>query len=271
MDRECPDILKEDTNNSLLETIEIIEEYKNKYALVKPIITPRFVPSCSFQLLEGLGNIANKYDIPVQSHLCENLDEITFVKKLHPNFKNYADVYDNAKLFRTNKSIMAHCILVNEDEIKLLKNKNVFVAHCPISNLNLSSGIAPIRQLINNGIQVGLGSDISAGHTLYIPDVIKYSAQVSNLRWLNSNGTDEKLTTNELFYLATKGGGKFFGNVGSFEKGYEFDALIIDDSDLLIKNNLTLEERLQKFIYIGNSNNIIERYVAGKIVNEPNF
>ena len=271
MDRECPDILKEDTNNSLLETIEIIEEYKNKYALVKPIITPRFVPSCSFQLLEGLGNIANKYDIPVQSHLCENLDEITFVKKLHPNFKNYADVYDNAKLFRTNKSIMAHCILVNEDEIKLLKNKNVFVAHCPISNLNLSSGIAPIRQLINNGIQVGLGSDISAGHTLYIPDVIKYSAQVSNLRWLNSNGTDEKLTTNELFYLATKGGGKFFGNVGSFEKGYEFDALIIDDSDLLIKNNLTLEERLQKFIYIGNSNNIIERYVSGKIVNEPNF
>ena len=123
MDRECPDILKEDTNNSLLETIEIIEEYKNKYALVKPIITPRFVPSCSFQLLEGLGNIANKYDIPVQSHLCENLDEITFVKKLHPNFKNYADVYDNAKLFRTNKSIMAHCILVNEDEIKLLKIK----------------------------------------------------------------------------------------------------------------------------------------------------
>ena len=74
-----------------------------------------------------------------------------------------------------------------------------------------------------------------------------------------------------MFYLATKGGGKFFGNVGSFEKGYEFDALIIDDSDLLIKNNLTLEERLQKFIYIGNSNNIIERYVAGKIVNEPNF
>lgn len=93
--------------------------------------------------------------------------------------------------------------------------------------------------------------------------------QVSNLRWLSSNKVEDKFTTAELFYLATKGGGKFFGKVGSFEEGYDFDALIIDDSNLLIENNLSIEERLQKFLYIGNSDNIIERYVCGKIIDEP--
>lgn len=66
-------------------------------------------------------------------------------------------------------------------------------------------------------------------------------------------------------------GGEFFGKVGSFEEGCEFDALIIDDSDLIIENNLSIEERLQKFLYIGNSNNIIERYVSGNLINEPIF
>ena len=164
---------------------------------------------------------------------------------------------------------MAHCVLVNETEIDLLRDKKVFVAHCPTSNLNLSSGIAPVRRLIERKVNVGLASDISGGHTLSMPEVITSSAQVSNLRWINSSKVEEKLTTAELFYLATKGGGKFFGKVGSFEEDYEFDALVIDDSNLLIGNNLSIEERLQKFLYIGNCNNIIERYVSGKLINKP--
>ena len=178
-------------------------------------------------------------------------------------------MYDKANLLKENKTIMAHCVLVNEEEIDLLRDKKVFIAHCPTSNLNLSSGIAPIRRLIERKVNVGLASDISGGHTLSIPEVITSSAQVSNLKWLNSNKVEEKLTTAELFYLATKGGGKFFGKVGSFEEDYEFDALVIDDSDLLIENNLSIEERLQKFLYIGNSNNIILRYVSGNLINEP--
>lgn len=271
MDRESPDFLKEDINTSISDTVEIIKEYLNKYELVKPIITPRFVPTCSFDLLKELGEISEKYNIPVQSHLCENTGEISLVKKLHPECKNYAKVYEKANLLKNNKTIMAHCVLVNEEEIDLLKDKGVFIAHCPTSNLNLSSGIAPIRRLIQRGLQVGLASDISGGHTLSIPDVIASASQVSNLKWIHSDKVDEKLTTAELFYLATKGGGKFFGNVGSFEEGYEFDGLIIDDNDLLIDTTLSLQERIQKFIYIGTSNNIKERYVCGKIVKEPNF
>ena len=80
-------------------------------------------------------------------------------------------------------------------------------------------------------------------------NVIAKQCQVSKLKWLESNRADKPLTTAELFYLATKGGGKFFGKVGSFEEGYEFDALIIDDSNLSIFKPLSMEERLAK-IYL---------------------
>lgn len=269
MDRNSPEYLIETTEESTRDTIEILEEYSNKYELVKPIITPRFVPSCTLQLLNSLGNLAKKYNVPVQSHLCENYGEISFVKELHPDYKNYASIYDDAGLFGDVPTVMAHCVLVDEDEIELMSRKKVFVAHSPNSNCNLSSGIAPIRRLITRGVPVGLASDISAGHSLSMMNVIVNTAQVSKIKWIESGRVDKALSTSELFYLATKGGGKFFGNVGSFEEGYEFDALIIDDSNLYTFKPLSLEERLQKFIYNGDDRNIKERYVAGKRIEEP--
>ena len=269
MDRNSPGYLVEDTKNSIEDTEEILKEYLSKYELVKPIITPRFVPSCSPKLLKSLGNLAREYRVPVQSHLSENCDEINFVRKLHPDHDNYASVYESAGLFGEMPTVMAHCILVDEDEIELMRKNNVFVAHCPLSNCNLSSGIAPIRRLVSRGIPVGLGSDISAGNSLSMMNVIVNSGQVSNLKWLQSSRVDKPLTTAELFYMATKGGGKFFGRVGSFERGYEFDALVIDDSNLSIFRSLSLEERLQKFIYTGDDRNIKVRYVSGREVKEP--
>lgn len=269
MNRNSPESLTETKEASLNDTEEIIKDYGNKYDLVKPIITPRFVPSCSMELMKELGKLAKKYNVPVQSHLCENTGEISFVKELHPDCKNYASVYDCAGLFGDVPTIMAHCVLVNEEEIALMSEKQVFVAHSPNSNGNLASGIAPIRRLITRGIPVGLATDVGAGHTLSIQNVIVDSAQASNFKWLQTNRVDKPLNTCELFYLATKGGGKFFGRVGSFEEGYEFDALVVDDSSLTIFRDLSLEERLQKFIYTGDDRNIKVRYVAGKEISEP--
>lgn len=269
MDRNSPDFLIETTEQSLKDTEEILIEYSNKYDLVKPIITPRFVPTCTPALMDGLGKLAEKYNTKVQSHLCENRDEISFVKQLHPTSKNYASVYYEANLFGQLPTCMAHCVLLDEDEIALMAEKQVFAVHCPDSNNNLSSGMAPIRKLINRGIPVGLGSDISGGHSLSMLNTMVSTAQVSNLNYAVNNRAEKSLTTAELFYLATKGGGSFFGKVGSFEEGYEFDALVIDDSTLPIVKHLTLEERLQKFIYTGDDRNIKVRYAAGNEVPEP--
>jgi guanine deaminase len=269
MNRNTSENLTEITKLSLDETEEIIQEYGDKYEMVKPIITPRFVPSCSIELMTGLGAMAKKYNVRVQSHLSENTGEISFVKELHPDCKNYACVYDSAGLFGDVPTIMAHCVLVDEDEIELMARKKVFVAHSPNSNCNLASGIAPIRRLVTRGIPVGLASDVGGGHSLSMMDVIVNSAQCSNIKWLETNRVDKPLNTCELFYLATKGGGAFFGKVGSFEEGYEFDAIVVDDSSLPIFKDLSLAERLQKFIYTGDDRNIKARYVAGKEINEP--
>lgn len=269
MDRNTTPELTEDTQRSIVETEEIILEYRNKSDLVKPIITPRFVPTCSVELMKGLGKLATNHGVPVQSHLSENTSEVEWVRELHPELPNYASVYNEYGLFGQTSTVMAHCIYNTEDEIELMKKNGVFVAHCPYSNYNLSSGIMPVRKFLDDKIQVGLGSDISGGNSLSIPSVITAAIQASKIKWLETNKRLQPLTSSEAFYLGTKGGGAFFGKVGSFEEGYELDALIIDDSSLMCGDRLSLEERIQKFIYIGDDRNIIYRYVCGNEVYEP--
>ena len=269
MDRNTTPELTEDTQRSIVETEEIILEYRNKSDLVKPIITPRFVPTCSVELMKGLGKLATNHGVPVQSHLSENTSEVEWVRELHPELPNYASVYNEYGLFGQTSTVMAHCIYNTEDEIELMKKNGVFAAHCPYSNYNLSSGIMPVRKFLDNKIQVGLGSDISGGNSLSIPSVITAAIQASKIKWLETNKRLQPLTSSEAFYLGTKGGGAFFGKVGSFEEGYELDALVIDDSSLMCGDRLSLEERIQKFIYIGDDRNIIYRYVCGNEVYEP--
>lgn len=269
MDRNCPDFICEDTDKSLRDTESFIREYGSKYERVKPIISPRFVPTCTPKLLKGLGELSKEYKVAVQSHLDENIGEINLVKELHPDSLNYASIYEEAGLLGHQPTIMAHCVLLKEDEIELISKNNVFIAHCPNSNSNLASGIAPIRKFLKAGIPIGLASDIAGGHSLSMCSVIVAGAQVSNIKWLDGGKIEPPLNTPELFYLATKGSGAFFGKVGSFEMGYEFDALVIDDSSLIGLKELSLEERLQKFIYTGSWNNIQERYVFGEVVREP--
>lgn len=270
MNINCTDDLLEDTNKSLSDTKYILENYYSRNNLVNPIITPRFIPSCDSKLLQGLGNLAVEYNIPTQSHLSENLGEIDWVKQLQPESKFYGDAYNRFNLFGQTKTLMAHCVYSCDKELDLIKKNNVFAVHCPNSNLNLGSGVMPVRKFLDNNINVALGSDISGGHDLSIFKVIVNAIQCSKLLWVNSNKNLDFLTLSEAFYLATKGGGSFFGKVGSFEKGYDFDALIIDDSSLY-SEDYSLIERLERLIYIGDDRNILHRYVKGNKIPEPKF
>lgn len=264
MDRNCCDSLCENTSESIYDTIELVKNYISRSEIVKPIITPRFVPTCSDDLLKGLGELAMKYNLPIQSHLSENQSEIDWVKELHPNIKSYSHVYDEYCLFGDTKTLMAHCIHLDDEEIGLMSSKNVYAVHCPTSNANLGSGIMPLRKLLDNNIKVGFGSDVSGGHSFSIFKTIVYAIEFSKLIW-SQNKEYNFLSLSESFYIATKGGGSFFGKVGSFEKGYDFDALIIDDSNLSF-DDYTLLERLEKFIYLGDDRNILHRYVNGSLI-----
>ena len=266
MDRNSPNYLIENTDDSIRDTEELILEFKRKYLddefnpLVNYIISPRFVPSTTPKLMKSLGDLAKKYNLPIQSHLDENLDEIAWVKSLHPQINSFCQVYENYGLLKNNQTIMAHCIYNKPEEIELLKKYNVIIAHCAQSNFNLASGIMPLRYYLNEGISVGIGSDVGAGHTLDMRKHIISTIMASKMYWL-SNPKYAPISISEAFYLATKGGGSFFGKVGSFEVDYEFDALII--SDEAADKGFNLEERLERFIYMGDDNWIRRCYVRG--------
>lgn len=270
MNINCTDDLLENTEKSISDTEYILENYYNADELVNPIITPRFIPSCNSELLKSLGDLAIKYNVPTQSHLSENLGEIDWVKQLQPESEFYGDAYNRFNLFGQTKTLMAHCVYSCDKELELMKKNNVFAVHCPNSNLNLGSGIMPVRKFLDNDINIALGSDISGGHDLSIFKVMVNAIQCSKLLWVNSNKQVDFLTLSEAFYMATKGGGSFFGKVGSFEKNYDFDALVLDDSNLN-PESYSLIERLERFIYIGDDRNIIHRYVRGEEISDPKF
>ena len=141
------------------------------------------------------------------------------------------------------------------------------VAHCPTSNLNIASGLAPIRTFIEEDVPVGLGSDISGGHDLNIFRMMVFAIQVSKAVYQRDH-SKPFLTLSEAFWLATKSAGRFFGRVGSFEHGYEFDALVIDDSDLN-HDNYSLLQRLERYVYLGDDRQIIHRFCRGCDLPEP--
>jgi guanine deaminase len=263
MNKNAPDKLIQTTDCSIRETREFIES--NSFSqLIKPIITPRFAPSCSSELLKKLGEISCEHNIPVQTHLSENKKEVEWVESLFPKNPNYSDVYREYNLYGREKTLMAHSIYLSEAEIEMAKQDNIFLVHCPNSNMNLTSGIMPLTNFLDKGIKVGLGSDVGAGHKIGMQHTITSAIQCSKINHI-INEKERLLSESEAFYLATKLNGSFFGKVGSFEKDYYFDALVINSGDKLI-NDLTPLERLQKFLYCGDSSNIIDRYLEGQLL-----
>ena len=289
MDRNCPDYLTEagaeGTTGEWLETFFKAQK-EGRYKNTAPILTPRFIPCCSDELMKSLAGIQNEYGLPVQSHLSETRKEIEWVKKLCPDSENYAGAYADFGLLGGDiPTIMAHCVWCGEAETDLLAKQGVYVAHCPQSNINLSSGIAPVRRYMERGIPVGLGSDVAGGAHNSIFRAITDAIQASKMRQIfnsqNPDAPDEKaLTLEEAFYLGSVGGGSFFGKLGpsgasgrpdqpalgpagSFESGWDFDALVIDDSSLGSLVKLKLRDRLERVVYLSDDRHIVAKYIRG--------
>ena len=273
MDREAAEVLVEESAAvSASETVQWIEAVKEKYTNTKPILTPRFIPCCSDTLMEHLRQIQMAYGLPVQSHLSESPGEIDFVHFLRPDNAFYGEAYNDYDLFGKNednqtdvKTVMAHCVWSTDEEIDLMRKNGVFVAHCPASNMNLSSGIAPIRKYLDLGMNIGLGTDVAGGHSDSIFRAITDAIQVSKMYWRYVDQTMKPITFPEAFYMATLGGGAFFGAVGSFAEGYAFDAVVLDDTALVHPQELSVSERLERAVYLGlDTHGIRAKYVNGE-------
>lgn len=279
--------------------IEYVQGLQND--LITPIITPRFAITCSMDLMKKLAALADRYHLPIQSHISENLDEIKFTLELFPGHANYAEVYDAAGLL-TNKCIMAHCVHLTDEEVKLFAERGTSVSHCPHSNTNLKSGICDVKRLLENNIRVGLGTDVSGGNRISILDAVRSALDVSHhinfMKKQNVLGTGrvkenveenskyEPLDYKQALFLATLGGAQALSldnKIGNFKVGKDFDALLIDtycgvtdkfDLPKVLTANLTEEDKffqlLQKFVYTGDDRNISKVFVKGQQVKGVN-
>jgi len=269
MDRNAPDTLR----NTAADVRRFHEEEVASAApgdKVQTILTPRFIPSCTPEMLRTYGDLVQKYQLRVQSHLSENRSEIEFVRELEPEATCYGDAYNRYGLFGQTPTLMAHCCYSLGEELELIKRNKVIVVHCPASNMNVASGIAGVRTFLNEGVPVALGSDVSARHHMSILRTMQYAIQASKLQYAATKGAEAFLSVTEAFYLATKAGGSFFGKVGSFEPGYHFDALLVDDT-YLNYDNFSLDQRLGRFIYLGDDRDIRRRWCDGQQLVEPVF
>lgn len=270
MDRNSPDYLCEkDAASSLADTRRWLDDVERKhYQRTRPILTPRFTPTCSDELMAGLGQLKQERGLPLQSHLSENLSEIDWVHGLCPWSSCYGQTYERfGQLDGDGKVVMAHCNYSTDEEIDILKRHDVYVATCPQSNMQLSSGIAPIRRYLDEGMHVGLGTDVAGGATLSMFRAMADLVGCSKLRWRLVDQSLTPLSPAEAFYIATVGGGSFFGKVGSFRKGYQADILVLDDSGVRTPLDLDPTLRLERYAYLAEEGGrMAQKYVAGRRV-----
>lgn len=281
MNRNSPEWYRDSSvATSLRETRDLIQHIQSldpHSQLVKPVLTPRFAISCEPQLLSGIGAIAREHPhLPIQTHFNEAQQEIRFTRQLFPEFRTEAGLYKKFGLLN-DRSILAHCIFLEEGEMDVLQELHCGVAHCPISNTTMQEFmVAPIREYLRRGIKVGLGTDSGGGHSSSMLETMKQAFVVSNARQMLTQRRDPALSLEEGFFLATLGGAQVCGlddRVGNFAVGKEFDALEIHTTGLQNPGVMTpVEEEdstfviFEKFLMTGDDRNIAKVYVSGRSV-----
>ena len=265
MDRNnAPGVLEESTEESMSETIRWLDGC-GAFRYVKPMLTPRFIPSCTDEVMAFLGKVAKERGVPMQSHLSENDKEIEWVRELHPDCERYWETYAKFGLW-DDRTVMAHCIWSDEVERKAMKDAGVTVVHCPDSNLNVSSGIAPVRRMLNEGLKVTLGSDIAGGDHLGMFEAVAAAIRISKARRMMDADRPDFLTVPEGWYLGTSAGAEYFGEKPGFAPGNPLHAMVVADDTLLQPHPLTPAERFERCVYLRQPNAIRAVWSAGRKV-----
>lgn len=279
MNRSAPEYyLDESAESSLRDTEDCIGHIRKidpEGKLLKHVLTPRFAITCDAELLTGLGQIAAKNpDLPIQTHFNEAESEISFTKTLYPEFENEADLYESFGLL-SRRSILAHCCYMTEYEMTRLKELDCGVAHCPISNMTVGGGFmaSPVRDFLQRGIKVGLGTDSGGGFSSSILDAMRQALIASNAREVMSKGQHRGLNLDEIFYLATLGGARVCcleDKIGNFAVGKEFDALVINTGSsgvmTMVEDTDSTRTIFDKFLMTADDRNIEAVYVRGRQV-----
>ncbi|UGA56739.1 guanine deaminase [Vibrio sp. DW001] len=268
MDRNAPDYLLDTPEIGYNQSKELIEKW-HKRGRLQYAITPRFAPTSSPEQLAMAGKLKAEYpDTYVHTHLCENKDEIAWVKELYPEQDGYLDVYHHHGLTGP-KSVFAHCIHLEDKEWDCLQETDSAIAFCPTSNLYLGSGLFKLQEAWNRNIKVGIGTDIGAGTTFNLLQTLNEAYKVMQLQ-------QHRLSAFEAFYLATLGAANSLSLdhlIGNFEIGKEADFVVIDPcatplQQLRYDSSKDLADKLFLLMTLGDDRSIYRTYVDGRLVYE---
>jgi guanine deaminase len=264
MDQHCPDGVRDDTEQSLLDTEALIQRWHGVDRLGYAI-TPRFVPSCSAAQLRGAGELAAQYpDVWIQSHVAENRDEIAWVRDLYPQARSYLSVYEQFGLLRP-RAVYAHCIHFDDEDRALMRASGAAAAVSPTSNLFLGSGFFDYAGAQQAGFQYGLASDVGGG-TSFSPFHTMLAAYYVGREGQTKTGLS--LSPQQLWWQHTAGAAQALGLggvVGNLLPGCEADFLVLNPqaTPLLarrIAQAASLDELLFAMIVLGDDR-LVERVI----------
>ncbi|WP_047457935.1 guanine deaminase [Rhizobium rhizogenes] len=281
---ECPDYYRDLSPEEALDGTRALIDYvrghpDNHEGRVLPVVTPRFIPSCTDATLEGLGAIAKECGCHVQTHCSESDWAHGYVLTRHG--MTDTDSLDHFGLLG-RKTVLAHANFLTAKDMETIKAREAAVAHCPLSNAYFANAVFPLRAALEKGLHVGLGTDISGGPSASMLENARGAILVS--RMLQS-GVDPNLPAaarstfgpaqidfRDAFYIATSGGGIALDlPIGQFAPGYQFDAVLIDTEAKkgtvrLFEDRDEGEGILQKIIYTASKPNLTTTWVGGRKV-----
>lgn len=215
-----------ESGNQRLEELEkLIDNYKDKFNNITLNIGIHGLYTTGKDTVKKSIELAKKYKLPVHMHFCENTQETQDIKKEY-NVERPVQVLE--ELFGETHNILAHVVKVTDEEIDSLRKMNVSVVHCPVSNLRLGCGIAKVQKMLENGINVALGTDgQGSGSNLDMFDTMKITGLLQKGEFENPKNMDAY----EVLKMATINGAKALKleeKIGTVEEGKDADLILID-------------------------------------------
>jgi guanine deaminase len=264
MDSNCPAELRDAPGGGIEESRHLIDRWHGKGRL-SYAITPRFAITSSAEQLGAAGKLAAEYpDVFVHTHLAENDAEIEMARKLFPQCRSYLDVYDSFGLSR-KRSVFAHCLHVDDEDRRQMRNSSAAMAFCPGSNRFLGSGLFDLRAASDCGIPVGIGSDVGGGTSLNLLKTLSDGYKVLQLK-------GQSLPGFRALYLATLGAAKALcmdDRIGNFSAGKEADFVMLDSStspsvQRRLSQSNDVAEKFFALMMLGDDRAIAATYLMGK-------
>jgi guanine deaminase len=266
-DRHSPDGVRDQTEQSLIDTEALIQQWHGVDRLGYAI-TPRFAPSCSEAQLTGAGELAARYpDVWIQSHVSENLDEVRWARELFPASRSYLAVYDDHGLMR-ERAVYAHCIHFDDDDRALMRDTGTAAAVSPTSNLFLGSGFFDYAGAERVGFRYGLASDVGGG-TSFSPFHTMLAAYTAGREGQTKAGLS--LSPQHLWWQHTAGAAQALGLggvVGNLQPGLEADFIVLNPgaTPLLARRTAqaqSLDELLFAMIVLGDDRLVEKTIISG--------